>query len=362
MLDRTLCLKRRQAFLASMDNPKSPLVLADPAHLTWLSGFYVDPFSLGSGFGGILVINPDASCVIFYDTRLPDSVSLCVADDIVAVNWYDGITHPKTTRALSLLPEVEKRFPGAFIHDRIDTSQGVEIHKAISKLRRKKYPDEIALIKRSAQIAEKAHAWVLNNIAPGMTELDVYSDVQKICTAQGGQPLIVYGDFAVSPGPDRKGGPPTQLKLKESDMFILDFSVVLFGYRSDFTNTLVVGKKPSSSQQQLMDFAKLAMNAGENNLLEGVNACHVYQSVMDVFLKAGFGEHFPHHAGHGLGLSHPEAPFIVPGSDEILVAGDVITLEPGLYVPNVGGLRIERNYLITESGFKCLTHHDISLI
>lgn len=195
-----------------------------------------------------------------------------------------------------------------------------------------------------------------------MTELDVYSEVQKICTAQGGQPLIVYGDFAVSPGPDRKGGPPTQRKLKDSDMFILDFSVVLFGYRSDFTNTLVVGKKPSPSQQQLMDLAKIAMNAGENNLLDGVNASHVYQSVMGVFLEAGFGEHFPHHAGHGLGLSHPEAPFIVPGSDEILVAGDVITLEPGLYVPNVGGLRIERNYLITESGFECLTHHDISLI
>lgn len=69
MLDRTLCLKRRQAFLASMDNPKSPLVLADPSHLTWLSGFYVDPFSLGAGFGALLVINPDASCVIF---MIPD--------------------------------------------------------------------------------------------------------------------------------------------------------------------------------------------------------------------------------------------------------------------------------------------------
>lgn len=361
MLDKNLCLKRRQAFLASLDNSRSPLVLSDPAHLTWLSGFYVDPFSLGAGFGGILVINPDASCVIFYDTRLPDSVSLCVADDVVSVDWYDGISHPKTTRALALLPEVEKRFPGAFIHDRIDTGQGLEIHKTISKLRRKKYPDEIALIKRSAQIAEKAHAWALKNIAPGMTEIDVYAEVQKICTAEAGQPLIVYGDFAVSPGPERKGGPPTQRKLKDSDMFILDFSVVLFGYRSDFTNTLVVGKKPSPSQQQLMDLAKLAMQAGENNLLEGVYASHVYRSVMEVFLKAGFGDYFPHHAGHGLGLSHPEAPFIVPNSDELLVAGDIVTLEPGLYVPNVGGLRIERNYLITESGFECLTHHDITL-
>ena len=361
MFDKNSCLKRRQDFLASMGNPKNPLVLSDPAHLTWLSGFYVDPFSLGAGFGGLLVIQPDASCIIFYDTRLPDSVAACVADDMVSVNWYDGISHPKTSRALCLLPEVEKRFPGAFIHDRIDTGQGVEIHKNISRLRRKKYPDEIAIIRRSAQIAEKAHEWALGNIAPGMTELDVYAEVQKICTLHGGQPLVVYGDFAVSPGPSRKGGPATQRKLRESDMFILDFSVVIFGYRCDFTNTIVVGKKPTDSQQKLMDLAKRAMDAGENNLLDGVNASHVYEAVMDVFANEGYGDHFPHHAGHGLGLSHPEAPFIVPGSDEVLVAGDVVTLEPGLYVPDVGGLRIERNYLVTESGFECLTHHDIRL-
>jgi Xaa-Pro aminopeptidase len=70
---------------------------------------------------------------------------------------------------------------------------------------------------------------------------------------------------------------------------------------------------------------------------------------------------FPHHAGHGLGLTHPEAPFFVRHSDESLLQGDVVTLEPGLYVSGVGGLRIEHNYLVTERGYERLSHHEIAL-
>jgi Xaa-Pro aminopeptidase len=72
-------------------------------------------------------------------------------------------------------------------------------------------------------------------------------------------------------------------------------------------------------------------------------------------------EAFPHHAGHGIGLSHPEAPFFVPGSTEILVEGDVVTLEPGAYVAGVGGLRIEHNYRITANGPRVLSGHDLGL-
>jgi Xaa-Pro aminopeptidase len=87
----------------------------------------------------------------------------------------------------------------------------------------------------------------------------------------------------------------------------------------------------------------------------------VDQAVVGVFARAGMGQYFPHHAGHGLGLTHPEAPFIVRQANETLLAGDVITLEPGLYVPGIGGIRIERNYLITSAGFECLSNHVISL-
>ena len=104
-----------------------------------------------------------------------------------------------------------------------------------------------------------------------------------------------------------------------------------------------------------------AMAAGEKELRPG-NACRtVYQAVMNVFDKAGVGQHFPHHAGHGLGLTHPEAPFFVRHADETLLEGDVVTLEPGLYIDGIGGIRIEHNYWIAPQGAERLSNHTIAL-
>ncbi len=362
MLDVRYCEQRRKKFLEIMGNPSIPVVLSNPANLMYLAGFHVDPFSLGAGFGGILLIHPDASCVLFHDDRLPDSVLGSCATERVCVHWYDGIQPAKTQRDLALVAKFQSRFPGLYISDIPGTEMGSQIFKALGQLRRKKYPDEVAILRKCVHASLAGQEWARANIAQGMTELEVYAGVQKACTLAAGQAAIVYGDFAISPGPERKGGPPTNAILLDGDMFILDFSVVLWGYRSDFTNTLVVGKNPTIRQQQLMDLALKAMAAGENRLMDGAPCAEVYQAVMGVYENAGMGEHFPHHAGHGLGLSHPEAPFIVPGSDEVLTVGDVITLEPGLYVPGVGGLRIERNYLITDGGFENLTPHVISLV
>src|SRR5262249_18748952 len=137
--------------------------------------------------------------------------------------------------------------------------------------------------------------------------------------------------------------------------------VVIGGYRSDFTNTLVVGTEATADQVRLFKLCLDAMAAGEKELRAGRDCLIVYEAVRHVFDKAGVAQHFPHHAGHGLGLTHPEAPYIVRHGTESLLAGDVVTLEPGLYISGIGGIRIERNYLITEQGFECLSHHTISL-
>jgi Xaa-Pro aminopeptidase len=194
-----------------------------------------------------------------------------------------------------------------------------------------------------------------------MTELDVYEGVFTACASTAGNPAIVYGDFAVSPGSSRRGGPPTSRVLKNGDTFILDYSVILFGYRSDFTNTLVVGRKPTNEQQRIFDACVAAMAAGEANLRAGAECQVVYDVVRTTLAQSGLADYFPHHAGHGLGLCHPEAPFFVRQSTESLVEGDVVTLEPGVYLDGVGGVRIEHNYLITASGFERLSHHAIAL-
>src|SRR5262249_61601026 len=116
------------------------------------------------------------------------------------------------------------------------------------------------------------------------------------------------GACAVWRGPERRGGPPTERVLELGDMFILDYSVVIGGYRSDFTNTLVVGKEPTPDQRRLYDLCVRAMAAGEKELRAGAACQTVYDAGCGGFEKEGVAEDFPHHPRHRLGPTPPPAP------------------------------------------------------
>jgi Xaa-Pro dipeptidase len=297
---------------------------------------------------------------------LPHSVDQAHVDTTRLVTWYDGqhsAVGPRrlvTADFVSREPGLAQANGGFRVHDRPGDPYAQTVSRTIDALRRQKDPDELALLRRCMRATDVGHAWARANIAPGMTELDVYLGVAAACQKDAGQAAIVYGDFAVSPGPERRGGPPTDRVLAAGDLFILDYSVVLEGYRSDFTNTLAVGKRPTAGQQRLFDVCRAAMSAGEAALKAGAACKAVFDAVEGPFQKAG--ETLVHHAGHGLGLGHPEDPFLVRHANETLLAGDVVTLEPGLYLPGVGGLRIENNYLITDGGYEKLSNHVIALV
>jgi hypothetical protein len=363
MLTAEGCRRRRQRLWQQLDPwPEGDhLRLSDPIHLMYLANFHVDPFSLGAGFGGCLLLRRDGKAKLLHDDRLPKSVAQAHVEERTVVPWYDGQSPGRGPRQLALLQGVNPAHAGLRIHDRPGDPHAATIIQALAGLRRQKDPDEVDLLRRCMRATEAGHAWALAKVRPGLTELDVYCGVSAACTRAAGQAVIVYGDFAVSPGPERRGGPPTDRVLEPGDLLILDFSVVIAGYRSDFTNTLVVGRAPTADQRRLYYLCRQAMAAGEKEL-RGGRACRtVYDAVRDVFDRAELAQHFPHHAGHGLGLTHPEAPFFVRQADETLLAGDVVTLEPGLYVPGVGGIRIEHNYRVTEQGHERLSNHVIAL-
>jgi Xaa-Pro aminopeptidase len=363
MLSAEGCRQRRKRFWQQLDPPPEGdfLLLADPIHLIYLANFYVDPFSLGAGFRGYLLVRRDGHAKLIHDNRLPKSVEQAHVEERRVVPWYDGQSPARGPRQLAPLESVNPQGSGLRVQDRLGDPYAPVVINTLAEMRRQKDSDEVDVLRQCMRATEAGHAWARANIRPGMTELDVYCGVNTTCIQTAGQPVIVYGDFAVSPGPERRGGGPTKRVLQTGDMFILDYSVVIGGYRSDFTNTLVVGGKPNGDQQRLFDLCAAAMAAGERELRAG-NAClTVYQAVRGVFEHEQMAEYFPHHAGHGLGLSHPEAPYFVRHANETLVAGDVVTLEPGLYVPNVGGIRIENNYLVTDQSYERLSHHAISL-
>lgn len=353
------CKQRRQRLLDWL-KPDGPLLLADPLNLRYLANFYVDPFSLGADYGGFLLLHPDGRTTLFHDHRLPKSVEAACADERIPVKWYDGKHPGNGPRRMILKEVVELVWTDGRIHDSIADPLAPELWRGVSELRRAKDDDELEILNQCMKATDAGHAWARANVKPGMTELDVYNGIFAACSTAAGHAVIVYGDFTVANG-SKRGGPPTDHVLQAGETLILDYSVVIQGYRSDFTNTLVVGGHPTADQTRIFDLCVEAMQAGEKHLRAEVTALEVYRSVRKVFEKAGMADHFPHHAGHGIGLSHPEAPFFVEAATEVLVAGDVVTLEPGLYVDGVGGVRIEHNYLVTESGYERLSNHVISL-
>lgn len=357
------CRERRIRLWTELDPPPEGdyLLLSDPIHLAYLANFWVDPISLGAGFSGYLLVRRDGFAKLLHDNRLPRSVQEAHVDERRVIAWYDGQSPGRGPRQLAVLPEVNPDRGGLRIHDRPGDPLAAQVTKTLAHMRRQKDPDEIEALRRCMRAGAAGHAWARAHVRPGMTELDVYAGVSAACVKDAGMPVIVYGDFAVCPGPERRGGPPTDRVLANGDMLILDYSVVIQGYRSDFTNTLVVGIDPMAEQQRLYDLCTKAMAAGEAELRAGAACLTVYQAVRGVFEKAGLADAFPHHAGHGLGLTHPEAPFFVRHANETLFERDVMTLEPGLYVAGVGGIRIEHNYLITATGFERLSDHVIAL-
>ena len=364
MLTAEGCRARRLRLWDRLDPPPDSdhIRLSDPIHLMYLANFSVDPFSLGAGFGGVLLLRRDGHAKLLHDDRLPESVKDAHVEERVVVPWYDSQAPARGPRQLALVGRANPAQQGLRIHDRPGDPYAATVIQTIADMRRQKDPDEIDLMKQCMRATETGHAWGRANIKPGMTEFDMYLGVSAACMKSAQRAVIVYGDFAVSPGPERRGGPPTDRVLEPGDMFILDFSVVIDGYRSDFTNTLLVGGKPSADQRRLYDLCRAAMTAGEKELRDGKECRTVYDAVNDAFDRAGMASYFPHHAGHGLGLTHPEAPYLVRHADETLRTGDVVTLEPGLYVPAVGGIRIENNYLITAAGVERLSHHEITLV
>lgn len=376
MLTREGCQSRQRRLWNAVPNDIEWLLIADPRHVNYLSGFWVQPLSFSGGERGLLLLERGGPTTLFGDNfAVRAAASPHFADQEVAEKWYDH-QHTSINRdhvlfgALkSVAAKLGKRrgaveaewLPlGALDVLNSPDLEAFDLGTTIRRLRRQKEADEIALLKRCMQATDAGHKRAREIVKPGVTELDVYREVLSAVVAEAGRAVPIYGDFrAATKQQPKAGGLPTNYKLAPGDLFILDYSVVIDGYRSDFTNTIAVGE-PSTEQQRLFGICQAAMQSGEASLRAGVLAADVYNAVSKPMIEAGRGP-LPHHAGHGIGLAHPEYPILVPESIETLLAGDVVTLEPGQYVEGIGGMRIEHNYLIGERGAEKLSAHVISL-
>ena len=234
----------------------------------------------------------------------------------------------------------------------------IDIGDTLRDLHRLKDGDELDLIARTCEISGRLYVAAANAMEPGQKETDIYAACHAAYASQIAGWFTLAGDFISGPRTLEMGGPPTERVLESNDTVILDLWIEPFGYWADNARSFVVGGKPSREQRRLHELVIEAMETAESRLVPGTRTADVYDSVCESFERAGMLEYFPLHAGHGIGLSPHEAPLFIPGSHDTLEAGMVCTLEPGLYVPEVGGVRCEDNYYITAEGPKRLTDFD----
>jgi Xaa-Pro aminopeptidase len=379
MLTAVGCAARRERLWSSLPSECDALIIADPAHLIYFAGFAPSPFEFRTMESGALLLLERGRATLVGDNLLGPFLERALADEVIAPVWYNGQQPAPHRRnhlvaaVLERLARIQARRIGvelasvpAGVLEGLRASRGaievVDIGPVIRPMRRSKDSDELSLLRRSIKAGEAAHAAALAQSEPGMTELDLYRLVQSTAIAALGDAAIVYGDFVSGPRCAReRGGPPSSRVIERGDLVLLDFSVVVSGYRGDFTNTFAVGAGPTPRQRALFEACVAALRAAEGCLKAGVPARAVDAAIRKSFAAQRLESGFTTHSGHGIGLGHPEPPYLVPESDETLQAGDVLAIEPGLYIEGEGGMRYEHNYLITTDGFETLTHHALRI-
>jgi Xaa-Pro aminopeptidase len=351
------------------------ILVTDPRHLVYLADYYPTPFVFRShGQTAALLLQADGAAVLFADANCRPFADEAHVDERVLFSWYDG-KHAAPARKASfashLSLEVQWRLGDATVGvepsslptpfcQRL-TGEKFDVEPILHALKRNKDPDEVAILRRSMEAGVAGYLGARLHVEPGMTELQAYLIIAETCQLQAGTAAIVYGDFVSGPRTEKGGGPPTDRVIEPGDLLLLDFSVVLREYRGDFAGTFAVRAVAADDQRRAHDAAMQAMETGEGMLRAGTPCAVIDRAVRESLDNSGYGDAFKSHVGHGLGLGHPDPPYIVPESTDALEVGDVVTLEPGVFLPGRFGLRVERNYLVTESGFETLTNHPLGI-
>jgi Xaa-Pro aminopeptidase len=240
-------------------------------------------------------------------------------------------------------------------------AEWIPVSGVIEKLRMIKTDDELLTIRKAAKIADEAFGHILTFIKPGVTELEVSNELEFCMRRLGAaessfDTIVASGKRSALPH-----GVATGKVIENGDMVTLDFGALFDGYVSDITRTIAVGE-PSEELKKIYHIVLEAQQRACSALKPGMTGKEADAVARDYISEHGYGEAFGHSTGHGIGLEVHEGPGLSFRSDTALEPGMVVTVEPGIYVPGLGGVRIEDDVLITEDGCELLTSSPKQLI
>ncbi len=235
------------------------------------------------------------------------------------------------------------------------TLQVVPIERALIGVRAHKMPDEVAAMRRAIAISEAALDKLLQEVQPGMTEAQIAARLEALQMALGADELAFSAHVQIGENSSNPHGVSGDRKLREGEFLLIDYGCRVNGYPSDITRTFCLGT-PTAEMQRIYDTVLRANEAAKAVVAPGIPMRVVDKAARDIIEAAGYGEYFTHRTGHGLGLDvHEPIPQIASNIDDPLEPGMTFTIEPGIYIPSLGGVRIEDNVLVTDTGMDVLT-------
>ena len=278
--------------------------------------------------------------------------------DFFSKNFHDLMNNEKT----EVMGFEDWHLPQLYLTD--VSARKVGISNEILAMRKNKGRDEQTFHSDAVKRIDQAYEVARESAKPGKTELDLFRVMNESyygekAKSEYWQNSIISGDFVSGKRSLKIGGLPERRKLLKGDTIIMDIQTMSNYYWADTARTFVIGS-PSQEQKEVFEVLMNAKHAAEKILRPGSTGSQIYNSVSQVIEEAGFGK-LPHHAGHGVGMDGQEAPFFIPNSQDPIEEGDIVAVEPGIYARNGGGMRIEDNYIITNSGFRKTSHYPMSL-
>jgi Xaa-Pro aminopeptidase len=238
------------------------------------------------------------------------------------------------------------------------TGEGVELvasGQLVEALRAVKDDDEIALLRQACAIGDRALTDLFATIAPGRTEREIGRDLESRMLDLGASGIAFETIVATGPNSAVPHHRPTDRVVAAGDLLKIDFGALYEGYHADCTRTVVVGAEPAGWQREIHDLVRTAQRAGRHALAPGVDVRQVDAAAREVITAAGYGEAFSHGLGHGVGLEIHEAPLINADSEARLADRTPVTVEPGVYLPGRGGVRIEDTLVVRDGEPELLT-------
>jgi len=224
----------------------------------------------------------------------------------------------------------------------------VTVGRPVETLRTVKDDDEIALLREACAIGDRALAETLDGIAIGHTEREVARRLEACMVELGADGIAFETIVASGPNSAIPHHRPTHREIERGDLLKIDFGALHGGYHADCTRTVVVGREPEDWQREIYAVVRAAQRAGRHALTAGADVRDVDGAARAVVVEAGYGEQFPHGLGHGVGLEIHEAPMMGYGASGRLAARTPVTVEPGVYLPGRGGVRIEDTLVVTD--------------